>query len=53
MSRAYAASPTRLYLVGADGRVAYAGGPGPFGFKPAKLGAAIEEYLTHQDGVVS
>jgi hypothetical protein len=45
VSKAYAAWPTRLYLVGVDGKVAYAGGPGPWGFEPAKLGAAIEEYL--------
>jgi hypothetical protein len=42
---AYAAWPDRLYLVGLDGRVAYAGGRGPFGFKPAELKAAIERYL--------
>jgi hypothetical protein len=45
VSQAYAALPTRLYLVGSDGRVAHAGGLGPFGFKPAELGAAIEAYL--------
>jgi hypothetical protein len=44
-SEAYAALPTRLYLVGVDGRVVYAGGPGPRGFKPAELGSAIEKYL--------
>ena len=44
-NKAYAAWPTRLYLVGLDGSVAYAGGLGPFGFKPAELGAAIEAYL--------
>jgi len=38
---AYAAWPERLYLVGQDGRVAYAGGPGPFGFIPAELKNAI------------
>lgn len=42
---AYAAWPTRLYLVGWDGRVVYAGGLGPYGFKPAKLEAAIADYL--------
>ncbi len=42
---AYAAWPTRLYLVGLDGRVAYAGGPGPFGFKPGELAEAIAGYL--------
>ncbi len=45
VNEAYAAWPTRLYLVGLDGRVVYAGGLGPFGFKPADLGAAIEQYL--------
>jgi hypothetical protein len=28
-----------------DGNVVYAGGIGPFGFKPEELNAAIEEYL--------
>jgi len=41
VSKAYAAMPTRLYLIGADGRVVYAGGLGPFGFKPDELEAAI------------
>ncbi len=45
VNRAYAAIPTRLYLLGEDGRVAYAGGLGPFGFKPKKLKAAIETLL--------
>ena len=45
VNNAYAAWPTRLYLIGLDGRVVYAGGLGPYGFKPAKLNAAIEDYL--------
>jgi len=45
VNQAYAAWPTRLYLIGLDGRVVYAGGLGPYDFKPAKLKAAIEEYL--------
>ena len=45
MNKAYAAWPTRLYLVGLDGRVEYAAGLGPYGFKPAALGEGIEEYL--------
>ena len=49
VNKAYAAHPTRLYLVGMDGRVVYAGGLGPFGFKPAELGAAIEEALAGED----
>jgi hypothetical protein len=42
---AYAALPDRLYLVGVDGRVAYAGGRGPWGFRPAKLEKAIDALL--------
>ena len=45
VNKAYAAWPTRLYLVGIDGRVVYGAGLGPFDFKPAKLGQAIETYL--------
>ena len=45
---AYVGWPTRLYLIGTDGRVAYAGGLGPFGFKPKELEAAIEVYLAGQ-----
>lgn len=45
VNRAYAAWPTRLYLVGLDGKVVYAGGLGPYDFKPEELKAAIEKYL--------
>ncbi len=45
VNEAYAAWPTRLYLVGLDGRVVYHGGLGPFGFSPRRLGQAIEAYL--------
>lgn len=38
---AYAAWPERLYLIGTDGRVAYQGGLGPFGFEPGELEQAI------------
>ena len=46
ISKAYAASPTRLYLVGQDGKVVYAGDLGPWGFKPAELKEAIEDHLS-------
>ncbi|MBW2256040.1 MAG: hypothetical protein JRI25_15765, partial [Deltaproteobacteria bacterium] len=46
VNEAYAAWPTRLYLIDVDGHVAYAGGLGPFGFRPAALGRAIEAMLT-------
>ena len=52
VSKAYAALPTRLYLVGLDGQVVYAGGLGPWGFKPAGLGASIKEYLARVDVAV-
>ena len=38
----YNALPDRFYLVGKDGRIAFKGRHGPFGFKPAELEAAIE-----------
>lgn len=49
VNKAYAAYPTRLYLIGLEGRVVYVGGLGPFGFKPAEIQAAIEEYLQPMD----
>ena len=45
VSEAYGAWPDRLYLVGKDGNIAFHGGPGPFGFRPAELGAAIRKEL--------
>ena len=53
VSKAYAAKPTRLYLVGLDGRVVYAGGLGPYGFKPAEFGDAIQDYLEQIDTPLS
>jgi hypothetical protein len=50
VNKAYAAWPTRLYLIGKDGRVFYAGGFGPFGFKPTELKKAIVEYLDSENG---
>lgn len=45
VNRAYAAQPDRLFLVGRDGKIAYTGGRGPGGFKPAELEDAIREEL--------
>jgi type I thyroxine 5'-deiodinase len=45
VNKAYSAWPDRLYLVGIDGTIAYHGGPGPFGFKPDELEAAIKKEL--------
>lgn len=45
VNKAYAAWPTRLYLVGVDGKVVYHGGLGPYGFHPSHLKKAIQDYL--------
>jgi hypothetical protein len=45
VNKAYAALPTRLYLVDENGRIVYAGGLGPFGFKPAELKLEIDQLL--------
>ena len=43
---AYGGWPDRLYLIGRDGRVAFRGDVGPFGFKPEELAAAIDAELS-------
>jgi hypothetical protein len=45
VASAYGGWPDRLYLVSRDGRIAFQGGEGPFGFKPEELEAAIEREL--------
>lgn len=45
VSTAYTGKPTRLYLIGTDGRVVYNPGIGPFSFNPDHLAEAIEGYL--------
>ena len=37
----YSGWPERLFVVGADGKIAYKGGPGPGGFKVAE----VEDWL--------
>lgn len=41
VNAAYAGWPDRLYVIGVDGRIAFKGGPGPWGFQPSR----IEEWL--------
>jgi hypothetical protein len=45
VARAYGGWPDRLYLVGRDGRIAFQGEEGPFGFRPELLEAAVEAEL--------
>ncbi len=40
--KAYTGWPDRLYLIGSDGKVAFKSKPGPFGFHPTDLEAAIK-----------
>jgi type I thyroxine 5'-deiodinase len=40
--KAYSGWPDRLYLIDRDGRIAFKSKPGPFGFKPDDLEAAIK-----------
>lgn len=46
--RAYTGWPDRMYLIDAKGKVAYKSKPGPFGFKPDELAAALSRATTAQ-----
>jgi len=37
IGHAYSGMPDRLYVIDANGRIAYKGGRGPFGFSPAEM----------------
>jgi len=52
VSTLYAAKPTRLSLIGLNGKVMYAGGIGPLGFKPADPGALIDKFLNSKQGCI-
>jgi hypothetical protein len=47
-ARQYGGWPDRLYLIGTDGRVAFQGDEGPFGFKPEALERAIHAELSSE-----
>ena len=49
VNKAYKGWPDRLYLIGVDGRVSYAGGRGPFFFSPKEWEAAIKKELGKQE----
>jgi type I thyroxine 5'-deiodinase len=42
---AYTGWPDRLYLIDRDGRVVYKSRPGPFGFHPQALEAALQRLV--------
>ena len=41
VERLYTGWPDRLLLIDREGRIAYKSEPGPFGFEPSQLGAAL------------
>ena len=43
VENAYTGWPDRLYLIGSNGRVLYKSKPGPFGFHPDDLAAAMQK----------
>ena len=45
VEQAYTGWPDRLYLIDREGRVVYKSRPGPFGFEPAGLEAAMRGLL--------
>ncbi len=45
VSQSYQGHPDRLYLVGKDGKISFAGDRGPRGFRPDELEAAIQKEL--------
>jgi hypothetical protein len=55
IGHAYSGMPDRLYVIDAQGRIAYKGGRGPFGFKPAEMEqslvlSVLEMSLTKNSG---
>lgn len=41
VGHAYSGMPDRLYVIDRNGRVAYQGGRGPFGFQPGEMEQAL------------
>lgn len=46
VANAYHAKPDRLFILGADGKIAYRGDRGPRGFDVDELGTALKTILT-------
>jgi len=45
VDRAYGAWPERLYVLSKDGKIAYQGGKGPYGFDPEELECFLRQHL--------
>jgi len=48
VGHAYSGMPDRLYVIDRNGRVAYQGGRGPFGFRPGEMEQALLLLLLEQ-----
>lgn len=48
VGHAYSGMPDRLYLIDKQGKVAYRGGRGPFGFKPGELEQSLIGLLVEE-----
>ncbi len=46
--KAYTGWPERIYLIDSAGRIVFKSKPGPFGFKPERLSAALSRLLGGQ-----
>jgi hypothetical protein len=50
VGHAYSGMPDRLYVIDRAGRIAYQGGRGPFGFRPAEMEQTLMLLLLEQQG---
>ncbi|RLT21301.1 MAG: hypothetical protein DWI29_02225 [Planctomycetota bacterium] len=50
VGRAWGGWPDRLYIIDRDGRVAYRGGPGPFGFNPREMEQSLVLLMEQEKG---
>ena len=48
VEKAYAGWPDRIYVIDANGKVAYKGGPGPGGFRVPEVPPVLEKLLTNK-----
>lgn len=48
VGQAYGAWPDRLYIIDREGKVAFTGGPGPFGFNPREMEQCLAMLLLDQ-----
>ncbi len=47
---AYTGWPDRLYVIDREGRIAYKGAPGPYGFLPQEVGKTLQRLVPWRSG---